>query len=150
MSDVRALPPPNIPVPSIYADDRGEIHNHLVGGKRLNLLFTRAGVMRSGDLHRNTQKDFVFSGRVRIWLRDLDAARDEKREFAAGDYLAIPPGRPHIFEFLEDTVVAEWWEPEPFGAYYYEPYRSIVDASFDGSAAPSRGVFTRLVPDAGQ
>lgn len=40
---------------------------------------------------------------------------------------------PHIFHFLEETVMAEWWEPEPFRAWFYTPYRRLVEQSFDGT-----------------
>merc|ERR1711924_292176 len=68
---------------------------------------------------------------------------DVKKSLGPGDYIAIPPGVPHIFEFEEDTVMAEWWEPGEFEALFYEPYRPLVDASFDRTK--TKGVFTRLV-----
>ena len=64
------LPPTDdgIPAPSIYFDDRGEIHNVKVDNKRrIDILHTKKGCMRSGDMHPNEQCDFVFSGKVKIW-----------------------------------------------------------------------------------
>ena len=29
--------------------------------------------------------------------------------------------------------MAEWWEPEPFQAWFYTPYRTIVQQSFTGT-----------------
>jgi hypothetical protein len=29
--------------------------------------------------------------------------------------------------------MAEWWEPEPFEAWFYTPYRDIVQESFTGT-----------------
>lgn len=64
-----------IPVPSIYKDGRGEIHSILVGDyKRINLLYTKKRVMRSGDIHRNMQHDFVFSGQVEVWFLKKDGS----------------------------------------------------------------------------
>jgi hypothetical protein len=44
----------NIPVPSVYKDARGEIHNFQIPKHkfRFNILYTKAGVMRSGDIHQ--------------------------------------------------------------------------------------------------
>ena len=120
---------PIIPVPSVYMDSRGQIHNVLVGQKRINLLYTNAGVMRSGDIHRNTQHDFVFSGKVEVWTLQKDGSTD-KRIYGPYEYIHVPPLVPHIFHFLQDTVMAEWWEPEPFQAWFYTPYRQLVEESF--------------------
>jgi hypothetical protein len=124
--------PPNVnqpvPVPSIYRDERGEIHNLKIGDQRLNILHTKAGVMRSGDLHVDTQHDFVFSGKVRVWSMNENGIT-ERTVYGPNQYIAIPPYVPHIFEFLEDTVIAEWWD-RPFHSWFYQPYRNIVEASF--------------------
>jgi len=134
-----------IPVPSVYKDSRGEIHNLLIAGeKRINILHTRKGVMRSGDLHANTQHDFIFKGKVEVWIREGDSTR--KRIYEDKEYLKIDPYVPHIFHFLEDTIMAEWWEPEPFHAWYYEPYRKIVQDSFQSDEAEP-GRFIRLVEE---
>jgi hypothetical protein len=125
-----------IPIPSIYRDERGEIHNFKIGGKRLNLLHTKAGVMRSGDLHAHTQHDFVFSGKVRVWTMNENGIT-RKAVYGPHQYLAIPPYVPHLFEFLEDTVIAEWWD-RPFHAWFYQPYRRIVQASFQQATTPGR------------
>ena len=55
-------------VPSVYQDGRGEIHNFAISQFRVNLLSTKAGVLRSGDVHDSVQHDFVFSGKVRVWI----------------------------------------------------------------------------------
>jgi hypothetical protein len=64
-----------IPTPSIYSDNRGEIHNIKVNNdKRINILYTKRGYLRSGDLHPNTQCDFVFSGKLRVWTLEDDGS----------------------------------------------------------------------------
>lgn len=55
------------PVPSIYVDDRGDIHRLRVGGQRINLLFSKQGVMRSGYLHPHIMQDVVIKGQVEVW-----------------------------------------------------------------------------------
>ena len=118
-----------IPVPSVYCDGRGEIHNMLVGSKRINILHSKQGVMRSGDLHPVTQHDFVFEGKVQVWTLQPDGST-QKRTYGPNQYVSIPPYVPHIFYFLQDTVVAEWWEENRFYAWFYRPYRKLVDASW--------------------
>lgn len=129
------LPPATInqpvPVPSVFRDARGEIHNFVIGPQRLNLLHTKAGVMRSGDIHKDTQHDFVFRGKVNVWTLTPNGST-AKKVYGPNEYIAIPPYTPHVFEFLEDSVIAEWWDG-PFQAWFYEPYRKVVQASFVAS-----------------
>ena len=47
---------------SVLRDARGEIHNLKIGAARFNVLASRAGAMRSGDVHRSRQLDLVFRG----------------------------------------------------------------------------------------
>ena len=141
--NVRAAPPTvnqPVPVPSIYQDERGEIHNFRVRNKRINLLYTRKGVMRSGDIHKNRQHDFVFSGKVQVQTLRSDGT-SESQVYGPYSYVCIEPYVPHIFNFLEDTIIAEWWEPEPFEAWYYLPFREIVRKSF---LATKPGRFLKL------
>jgi hypothetical protein len=119
-----------IPAPSIYYDCRGEIHNIKVNNnQRINILFTKAGYLRSGDIHRNVQCDFIFTGKVKVWTLSKDGSTTIQC-YNKHDFIQIPKGVPHIFEFVEDTCMAEWWEPQGFQAWFYKPYREIVDKSF--------------------
>jgi hypothetical protein len=110
-----------VATPSVYVDERGEIHNFKIGGRRLNLLHTKSGAMRSGDIHKDYQHDFVFSGAVEVWCLEKDGST-RKQIYRENQY---------VFHFLEDTVLAEWWDG-PFHAWFYKPYRKIVEASFTG------------------
>lgn len=132
-----------VPTPSIYMDGRGEIHNILAGNKRINILSTMSGVMRSGDIHMNTQHDFVFEGKVEVWFLEKDGST-RKCTFGAYEYIRVPPLVPHIFHFRQDTVMAEWWEPEPFQAWFYAPYRNIVEKSITSS---DKGKLVKLFAD---
>lgn len=114
-----------VKVPSTFRDARGSVHNLEVDGLRFNVLVTRAGAARSGDVHRSVQRDHVLSGRIRVTTRER--GRDVVREYGPGDSLAIPAHVPHMFEFLEDAALIEYWDG-PFEARYYRPYRERVDA----------------------
>ncbi len=109
----------------IFKDHRGEIHRHEIQGVKHNTWYTKAGVMRSGDYHPNIQYDIILSGRVRLTLRKGE--EDVSSEIGPGELIEIPPNTPHLFEFLEDTVMLEWWDGE-FSAEYYGPYRDLIDA----------------------
>ena len=118
-----------IPTPSIYYDDRGEIHNVKLNNQhRINIRYTNSGYLRSGDIHPNTQCDFIFSGSVKIWtLSNIDGST-KTTTYSKYDFIKIPRGVPHVFEFIEDTVMAEWWEdPSGFECWFYKPYRDIVN-----------------------
>lgn len=121
----------DIPTPSIYTDERGEIHNIKANDKRINILYTKKGYLRSGDLHPNEQCDFIFSGKVKIWTLQSDGST-KITDYCAHDFISIPRGVPHVFEFVEDTVMAEWWEPPGFQAWFYKPYRDIVNKKIMG------------------
>jgi len=89
------------------------------------------------DTSSDTQHDFVFAGSVKVWMLEKMTGETVKTIYKANDYIAIPPYTPHIiFEFLEDTVMAEWWDG-PFQAWFYQPYRCIVERSFV-AAAPTK------------
>jgi hypothetical protein len=149
---------PPIPAPSVFVDDRGEIHNVRVGNvysermgvgpstslqqTRYNILYTKAGVMRSGDLHKVIQHDFVFEGSMRVWLLQKDGSTSS-HTYGPYSHVCIPPYTPHIFEFVTDTVMAEWWDADEFCAWFYQPYRELVERSVRTTTAPKPG---RLMP----
>ena len=132
------------PVPSVYVDDRGDIHRLRVGHKRINLLYSKKGVMRSGYLHPNTTHDFVINGKVEVWR--LTPTQTEKTIYGPCEHFEIAPYVPHILNFLEDTSLLEWWS---HGAetqcWVYHPYRKIIDIQ---NANLNKGVgrHQRLIP----
>lgn len=109
----------------VFKDDRGEIHRLQFAGVKTNMIVTKAGFMRSGDLHPNTQFDQILSGLVE--LRTLENGITVKKVLRPNTFVVIGPNVPHLFHFLEDTVMMEWWDG-PFEAWYYRPYRDIIDA----------------------
>lgn len=148
------------PVPSIYVDDRGDIHRLRVGHQRLNLLYSKQGVMRSGYLHPHALHSIVISGQVEVWT--LTNTGTNKTLYQQYDHFTIPPYVPHILYFpsADDTILAEWWSPPhaEFQCYYYHPYRKIIDIqnslrmkeleedpAMSGSAT-STGRHQRLIP----
>ncbi|GKZ01473.1 hypothetical protein MPSEU_001097900 [Mayamaea pseudoterrestris] len=133
----------NAPVPSVFSDDRGEIHRLRVGHKRINLLYSKAQVMRSGYLHPNNTHDFVVFGKVEVWT--LTATCTTKKIYTAGQYFVTPMYTPHILHFLDETVLVEWNEPGPFRCWYYHPYRRIIDVQ-NSLISQSTGHFFKLVP----
>jgi hypothetical protein len=98
---------------------------------RYNVLYTRSGMMRSGDVHRTSQHDFVLDGAVNVWTLRGDGSTRLDRH-GPGSYVTIPPYTPHVFEFLEDSAVVEWWDADAFEAWYYRPYRDVVEANNRG------------------
>jgi hypothetical protein len=117
------------PVPSIYVDDRGDIHRLRVGHQRLNLLYSKQGVMRSGYLHPHPLHSIVISGEVEVWT--LEESGTIKTTYSQYDHFTISPYVPHILYFpnSNETILAEWWSPPTaeFQCYYYHPYRKTID-----------------------
>jgi len=133
----------NAPVPSVFCDDRGEIHRLRVGGKRINLLYSKADVMRSGYLHPNYTKDYIITGQVEVWT--LTTTSTEKKIYGPNESFVIEPYVPHILHFLKDSILVEWNEPGEFRCWYYHPYRRIIEVQ-NSLVATSTGHFSRLVP----
>lgn len=139
------------PVPSIFVDDRGEIHRLRVGGKRINMLYSKKDVMRSGYLHNHKTFSFVVSGKVELWL--LKPEGTVKTVYGSNEYFSVDSFYPHILHFLQDTIISEWWEGK-FQCWYYHPYRRLVqlqnelvaNCSKDNDVSSSIGQFQRLVP----
>ena len=118
-----------VSVPSTQSDQRGAIHNLQFNDFRVNVLESKPGTMRSGDVHKTTQFDFIFRGAVRVTTRER--GRNVSRTYGAGSLIQIPGHIPHLFVFLNETIMAEWWDG-PFEARYYRPYRAVIDAQTTG------------------
>ncbi|KAK9856847.1 hypothetical protein WJX84_008135 [Apatococcus fuscideae] len=111
---------------SSHYDNRGDIHKFKLSNNiTINLMRTEAGTMRSGDLHNCTQMDVILSGRAILRRLDVLSGQELVREYGANDFILIPPRIPHIFEFLEENYMVEWWDC-PFEAWYYKPYRDRI------------------------
>eukprot|EP01102_Stenamoeba_stenopodia_P020198 TRINITY_DN7796_c0_g1_i1.p1 TRINITY_DN7796_c0_g1~~TRINITY_DN7796_c0_g1_i1.p1 ORF type:complete len:161 (-),score=22.89 TRINITY_DN7796_c0_g1_i1:100-549(-) len=112
-----------------FSDARGSIQRVECGGMIVNMMHTKKGFMRSGDIHKDHQYDFVYSGKVEVWMRKnfpSDQEYDEKTVYGPNSLIDVPPHTPHLFNFLEESVIAEWWGGD-YRAWFYRPYRSIVE-----------------------
>lgn len=112
----------------VYKDLRGEIRRYEFHGVKFNVLFTREGALRSGDYHPVVQYDLILKGKVKITLRQND--KNVVIHKGANELIIIPPNVPHLFEFLTETVMIEWWGGS-FEVKYYKPYRKFVEKQFE-------------------
>lgn len=134
----------------------------------VNVLFTKAGHFRSGDIHKCHQVNQVVAGRARVTMvlhegaprggrggvgfgssrgaklgggggggvgargRRGGAGKEVVTELRAGDQIVIPPHVPHLYEFVEDTLMTEAWVHGenrtqcPFHAWFYRPLRERI------------------------
>eukprot|EP00563_Minutocellus_polymorphus_P014009 CAMPEP_0181052052 /NCGR_PEP_ID=MMETSP1070-20121207/17386_1 /TAXON_ID=265543 /ORGANISM="Minutocellus polymorphus, Strain NH13" /LENGTH=332 /DNA_ID=CAMNT_0023131123 /DNA_START=82 /DNA_END=1080 /DNA_ORIENTATION=+ len=141
------------PMPSVHTDGRGEVWNLRVGShhpdaetvsRRINLSHTKKDVMRHGDFHPNRQCGFLFAGKLEVWTPGPDG-RTQKKLYGPKDYVEVAPYVPHVYNYVEDTIMAEWWESAGSGEgshfkhWFYAPYRRIVDVSFVKTTAGEKG-----------
>jgi quercetin dioxygenase-like cupin family protein len=111
----------------VHEDIRGVIKRLELDGVKVNLLSTKKGFMRSGDMHKHKQMDVLLSGKVELWT--MHGGKTVKQVISPHTFIVIGANVPHLFNFLEDTVMLEWWD-KPFEAFFYKPYRDIIDAQF--------------------
>ncbi|KAK9805617.1 hypothetical protein WJX72_008019 [[Myrmecia] bisecta] len=138
MSGVSEAPQPTMDVDSIpigqvvdHHDARGDIYRFKLGPNIiLNLMKTKAGTMRSGDLHNCTQFDVVLAGKAKLHTLDAETGDETIIMYGANDFIKIPARVPHLFEFVEENYMVEWWECD-FQAWYYKPYRDRIDQAAD-------------------
>ncbi|KXZ45599.1 hypothetical protein GPECTOR_53g92 [Gonium pectorale] len=96
-----------------FRDGRGAIYKFKLGdGVYVNMYYTKAGYRRSGDLHDCNQYDVVLQGRTRLRMIDPHSGQEVVQEYGANDFIVIPARTPHMFEFLEDNFLLEWWDAE--------------------------------------
>jgi len=111
-------------VKETFEDVRGQIAKLEMAGVKVNLLFSKAMSVRSGDWHICRQYDLVLSGEVEIQHGTYERSRF--KVLRSGELFVLPPRTPHLFRFQKDTVMLEWWDG-PFRAWYYKPYRKEVE-----------------------
>ena len=96
----------------------------------VNVVFTRAGFKRSGDLHACEQLNGVLFGRAEL-TQVYKGGRSRKTVLRGGDQVRIPAFVPHLYDFVEDTLMTETWRnadgsPCPFKAWLYAPLRRLI------------------------
>ena len=111
----------------VHEDVRGRIMRANFKGAKFNIIETKQGFMRSGDLHKSTQFDWLLSGKVELWT--LIDGETKKKIIKPSTFIIIKPHVPHLFRFLEDSVMIEQWD-KPFDAWFYKPYRRLIDQQF--------------------
>lgn len=109
-----------------FTDKRGEIVKLRFHDVKFNLVFSKAGSYRSGDVHQNVQHDLVMRGCARVKTRKTKLV--SATDLVAGAHFEIAANVPHLFYFPEDTVMLEWWDG-PFSAEYDPEFRKIVEES---------------------
>ncbi len=108
-------------------DVRGALYRVKVGGFGFNVVYTKTGGIRSGEIHPNTQFDLVLKGEFEIWT--VEQGRIVKRRYKENDFFIIPKNTPHLFKCLKDSIMLEWWDG-PFKVEYYAPFRKYVEEQF--------------------
>ena len=98
----------------------------------VNIIYTRAGHLRSGDVHTCEQLNHVVFGELTLTQRLR--GRDVVSRHAGGDVIRIPPHVPHLYFFDADTLLTEAWRtpsgaPCAFRAWLYAPYRARIPAA---------------------
>ena len=115
-----------------FEDARGAYERRAgfgAGGEYVNIVYTRAGHKRSGDIHQCEQLNLVVFGRAT--LTQLRRGRETVTQLRGGDVARIPPHVPHLYEFLDDSLMTEAWRkpdgsPCEFLAWLYKPFRDRI------------------------
>ena len=102
------------------------------GGEYVNIVYTRAGHLRSGDIHVCEQLNLIVFGRAT--LTQLRRGRETVTQLRGGDVVRIPPHVPHLYAFPVDTLMTEAWRtpdgrPCEFRAWLYAPFRERIPAA---------------------
>lgn len=112
-----------------HEDFRGIINRHQLDGFRFNVLTTKKGGLRSGDVHPHPQYDLVLKGEFEVTMK-IDG-RDVVKVYGPNEFIVIPPKVPHLFRALTDTVMIEYWEGGGLPVVeYYQPYRKLIEEQF--------------------
>jgi quercetin dioxygenase-like cupin family protein len=77
------------------------LHVEMKGG----VIFPNPDDPEEREVHPNEQISTVVTGRMRLVMDQTEHL------VGPGESIAIPPGRPHTSEFLEDTVLVEVFIP---------------------------------------
>lgn len=112
-----------------HEDERGAIyHLKLDDDITINLLYSKKGTARAGDIHPNKQYNVILKGSVNIF-REKEG-KDEGETLFANHNTVTEPGIPHLFDFAENTIMLEWWDG-PFECKYHKKYRDIIEKHED-------------------
>jgi len=91
-------------MPSRYEDERGVIQDLLGGIDSVTEIYTRAGSIRGNHIHKETiQWTYIVSGELLV--ARASAAGIHERTHGPGELITEPPGIPHAWKAILDTVV---------------------------------------------
>ena len=93
-----------------FADDRGELTQLVSKGyAQVNVLYSRAGILRGNHYHRRcTEAFYVIDGSVNIEIHNGDIC--EKETFVKGDFFCVMPGMIHSLRFEEDCTMVQLYD----------------------------------------
>ena len=114
-----------------HEDERGTIWKLILDNNTVyNIIETKAGYMRSGDIHPNNQHDLVLKGEVaimeRLPMKYTNDHIDKTYLLKDRDYMIIDKGVPHTFKSITDSIVMEWWDG-PFSCEYHKELREFIE-----------------------
>jgi hypothetical protein len=115
-----------------------------------NLIYTRKGFYRSGDLHVCNQVNSMVSGRAEIITADPSGAT-KRRVFLAGETIVTPAGVPHLFLFQDvESIMSEHWVHASNGslceyrAWFYAPFRDLIAKQLSDAAKAREAPASRI------
>lgn len=93
-----------------FQDERGSLVQLVHEGyEQINVLTTRAGVVRGGHYHKiSTEAFFVVSGKVTVDFKSESCSETET--FGQGEFFQISPFVSHTMRFSEDTVLVAMYD----------------------------------------
>jgi hypothetical protein len=96
----------------------------------VNVMYSKKGAYRSGDLHKCDQINALVSGSA--ILTTLEKGAERKKYMQPGEAVTTPAGVPHLFHFRADSIMTEYWVHAgngslcEFQAWYYKPFRDRI------------------------
>jgi len=106
-----------------HKDKRGIISRVDCDSIKFNVMTTKSGYYRGGEIHPNSQFNMVLSGRIDIFY--LVDGKNIWQQVMPNTLVIIEPYIPHLFYFVEDSVMLEWWDG-PMTGWYYPDFRKYV------------------------
>lgn len=114
-----------IEIKKINEDSRGQMYGYSLNGRQHIIVTYNSGKSRGGHYHQTHQWHIVLGGRFRVSLHDMNTGEERVREMQEGDSMYIPAGIAHLFEALEESVMAESRSGD-YEATEYEPFRKLA------------------------
>ena len=111
-------------VQNFFTDARGSIQFFTFDGIEFHISQTKAGMLRGGDFHPDIQHDIILKGQMAVTMHQDN--QDIRRVYGPNEIIEIPPGIPHLFESLTNTVMLEWREGH-YQSEYFAAYRKQVN-----------------------